>query len=287
MNDRRIALRAMLCLSGRFPAPESIASEKSANMGGATMMRLRAMLLLPLGLFVLFWIVYLVAVGDIGPVSLFSLLALLLVGLTLTNTELLVLRPLRGLIRAAQDLAQNRYSGPPAKASPAPMRELAAGLDRLRDRMHVYEAKLAQERTRRQALEQSVRELEDRYALTVERANDGIWEWNLQSGAVDFSLRWKALLGRTNAHMGHIEDWRKLLHHEDDAAVMLSLENHLNGLTQHFDKEYRLCHHDGHYRWIHSRGTAIRHAGGKPYRMVVMDNDIHERKQIEEALINY
>jgi PAS domain-containing protein len=176
------------------------------------MMRLRAMLLLPLGLFVLFWIVYLVAVGDIGPVSLFSLLALLLVGLTLTNTELLVLRPLRGLIRAAQDLAQNRYSGPPAKASPAPMRELAAGLDRLRDRMHVYEAKLAQERTRRQALEQSVRELEDRYALTVERANDGIWEWNLQSGAVDFSLRWKALLGRTNAHMGHIEDWRKLLH---------------------------------------------------------------------------
>jgi hypothetical protein len=36
---------------------------------------------------------------------------------------------------------------------------------------------------------------------------------------------------------------------------------------------------------VHSRGTAIRHATGKPYRLVVMDNDIHERKEIEDTLI--
>ena len=76
-----------------------------------------------------------------------------------------------------------------------------------------------------------------------------------------------------------------MLHPEDRAPVMVALEKHLSGQTQHFDKEYRLRHGDGHFRWIHSRGTAIRHAGGKPYRMVVMDNDIHERKTIEETLI--
>jgi len=130
-----------------------------------------------------------------------------------------------------------------------------------------------------------VRELEDRYALTVERANDGIWEWNVESGGVEFSLRWKGLLGLSDARIGQIEDWKNLIHPEERAGVMLCLENHMSGLTQHFDKEYRLRHGDGHYRWVHSRGTAIRHAAGKPYRVVVMDNDIHERKQIEETLI--
>ena len=251
------------------------------------MMRLRTMLLFPLGAFVLFWAVYTVAVGETGqlaPTALLALLAVLL-GVTATNTEVFVLRPLRGVLRAAQDLTQNRFSGGPVNAPPGALRELATGINRLGHRMREYEAKLAEEKTRRQMLEQSVRELEDRYALTVERANDGIWEWNVDSGAVEFSLRWKGLLGLTDARIEQIEDWKNLLHPEERAAVMLCLENHMNGLTQHFDTEYRLRHGDGRYRWVHSRGTAIRHAAGKPYRVVVMDNDIHERKQVEETLI--
>jgi PAS domain S-box-containing protein len=158
-------------------------------------------------------------------------------------------------------------------------------MNRLRERMQEYETQLAQGKTRQLALEQSVRELEDRYALTVERANDGIWEWNVETGAVEFSIRWRGLLGQMDAHLGRIEEWQELLHPEERSVVMLCLENHLKGLTEHFDKEYRLRHGDGVYRWVHSRGTAIRHASGKPYRLVVMDNDVHERKEIEETLI--
>jgi PAS domain-containing protein len=119
-----------------------------------------------------------------------------LLGVTATNVEVFVLRPLRALLRAAQELTQNRFSGAPVSAPAGALRELAAGMNRLRDRMQDYETRLAQEKTRHQALEQSVRELEDRYALTVERANDGIWEWNVESGAVEFSLRWRGLLGQ-------------------------------------------------------------------------------------------
>ena len=251
------------------------------------MIGLRARLLFPLGVFVLLWGAYTIAVGEGGgvtPAVLLGLLALLL-GVMATNTEFFVMRPLRRLLQAAQDLTQDRFSGAPIEAPPGAMRDLATGLNRLRERMQTYEARLADEKTRRQALEQSVRELEDRYALTVERANDGIWEWNLESGEVDYSLRWKGLLGLSDARIGRIEDWQGMLHPDERADVVSSLENHLAGLTQHFDKEYRLRHGDGHFRWIHSRGTAIRHAAGKPYRMVVMDNDIHERKTIEETLI--
>ncbi|MEO8674814.1 MAG: PAS domain-containing protein [Casimicrobiaceae bacterium] len=251
------------------------------------MIGLRARLLFPLGVFVLLWGAYTLAAGEGGrvtPAVLLGLLALLL-GVMATNTEFFVMRPLRRLLQAAQDLTQDRYSGAPINAPPGALRELATGINRLRDRMQSYETRLADEKTRRQVLEQSVRELEDRYALTVERANDGIWEWNLENGEVDYSLRWKGLLGLSDARIGRIEDWQGMLHPEERADVILSLDNHLAGLTQHFDKEYRLRHGDGHFRWIHSRGTAIRHAAGKPYRMVVMDNDIHERKTIEETLI--
>jgi PAS domain S-box-containing protein len=165
------------------------------------------------------------------------------------------------------------------------MRELAADLNRLRDRMQEYETKLTEEHSRRQTLERSVRELEDRYALTVERANDGIWEWNVKSGAVDFSLRWKAMLGLAEAPILCVDDWRALLHPDERAAVLQSLENYLNGVTPRFDEQYRLRQGDGQYRWVHSRGTAIRHATGTAYRVIVMDNDIHARKEIENTLI--
>jgi PAS domain S-box-containing protein len=251
------------------------------------MIGLRVLLLLPLGAFVLFWGAYAMSIGEGGQLApavvLGGLAALLAV--TATNMELFILRPLRTLLQAAQELTHNRLSGPPVSAPPGALRELATGINRLRDRMQDYETRLAEEKTRHHALEQSVRELEDRYALTVERANDGIWEWNLESSAVEFSLRWRGLLGQMDARLGRIEDWQDLLHPEEHSVVMLCLENHLKGLTQHFDKEYRLRHGDGRYRWVHSRGTAIRHATGKPYRLVVMDNDIHERKQIEETLI--
>src|SRR5262249_8662934 len=150
------------------------------RMEVATMMGLRTRLLFPLAAFVLFWAAYTIAVGETGqlaPAVLLGLLTLLL-GVTATNTEIFVLRPLRGLLRAAQDLTQNRFWRGPDKAPRGGWGELARGINGRGDRMREYETKLAEKKTRRQALEQSVRELEDRYALTVERANDGIWEWN-------------------------------------------------------------------------------------------------------------
>jgi len=251
------------------------------------MFGLRAKLLFPFGVLVLAWGVYTIAIAPAGSVApgVVLIFLVVLLGVMATNVELVVLRPLQSLLTAAQELAQSRFAGPTVNTQPLTFRKLAAGLNRLRDRMQEYEATLAEEQARRQALEKSVRELEDRYSLTVERANDGIWEWNLKTDTVDFSVRWKALVGHLHAPLGHIEEWRNLLHPEDRASVVLRLEDHIQGRTPHFDEEYRLRHRDGYYRWVHSRGTALRHANGNAYRLIVMDNDIHARKQIEQTLI--
>lgn len=251
------------------------------------MLGLRTTLLLPLTMFVLLWGVYTVTVGETGRVAPGIVLGLLVVllGVTAANAEVFLLRPLRKLKQAALDVARNRLSDPPVQARSGELRELADGIDQLRRCMQDYETKLAQEASRRLALEQSVRELEDRYVLTVERANDGIWEWDLKTGEVEFSPRWKGMSGQLHSRLARIEDWRSLLHPDDRETVMLRLDNHVKGLTLHFDCEYRLRHGDGRYRWVCSRGTAIRHAAGNPYRVVVMDNDIEARKRLEETLI--
>ena len=251
------------------------------------MFGLRARLLFPLGVLILAWGLYTIIMRQPMPIAPGILLIVLVVllGVMATNVELVVLRPLRRLLDAAQGLAQAPTASVPVESSSPAFRELAVGLNRLRDRMQKYEATLVEEQARRKALEQSVRELEDRYSLTVERANDGIWEWNIKANTVEFSVRWKALVGQVHAPLKQIEDWQGLLHPEERASVLLRLDDHLHGRTPHFDEEYRLRGADGYYRWVHSRGTAIHHANGNAYRLIVMDNDIHGRKQLEQTLI--
>lgn len=248
---------------------------------------LRAKLLFPLGVLIGLCGIYVIAAGADASLHANALLVLLLVlfAVVATDVEIVVVRPLQRLLAAVQDFIPGVPKESGAAGRSLGIRDVQAGLNRLRERMQHYERRLADEQRRRQALEHSVRELEDRYSLTVERANDGIWEWNLKDGNVEFSPRWKALLGHSGAAPSGIEDWRNLLHPEERASVMLRVTEHIDGRTPHFDEEYRVRHADGSYRWVHSRGTAIRHANGNPYRLIVMDNDIHARKQIERALI--
>ena len=248
---------------------------------------LRTRLLLPVGACVLLLGVYTLASGVTSPLApgwMLGLLVLLLAAMA-ASVELSVLRPLRRLLRSTRDLTQGRPPGAPFEALSGPMPELAAELSRLRERMHGYETALADEHGRRQELENSVRELEDRYALTVDRANDGIWEWNIKSDSADFSLRWNAMLGLSATPVSCIDDWRARLHPDERATVLQRLANYLDGIAPRFDEQYRLRDGEGHYRWFHSRGAAVRHANGRPVRVIFMDNDIHARKEIEALLI--
>jgi PAS domain S-box-containing protein len=145
---------------------------------------------------------------------------------------------------------------------------------------------LARESVRREQAEARWRESEQRYALAVRGANDGMWEWDLATGSAHFSPRWKSILGYPEAGLGdRLEEWIERIHPADRERVQHELDLHVQGRSERFENEHRLRHRDGSWRWVLARASAVRHASGKASRLVGLMTDISSRKRVQEALL--
>ena len=138
----------------------------------------------------------------------------------------------------------------------------------------------------RQILE-ALRESEERFSLAVNGANDGIWDWNLRTGKVYYSSRWKGLLGFSDSEIGDSRDeWIGRVHPEEVKRVKEELDAHLAGQTTQFASEHRIWTRFGNYRWYLVRGLAVREEGQRAHRMAGSLTDINPRKIIEERLVH-
>jgi PAS domain S-box-containing protein len=137
-------------------------------------------------------------------------------------------------------------------------------------------------------MQESQRQLhisEERFALAMDAANEGIWDWHLLTNSVYFSPRWKQMLGYADHELANIvTEWEQRVHPDDRERAKAAIAEHLSGNTCCYELEHRLLHKDGSYRWVLSRGIAVRNADGKPYRIAGSHSDITERKRAEEEL---
>ncbi|HEY0606141.1 MAG TPA: PAS domain S-box protein [Herpetosiphonaceae bacterium] len=137
-------------------------------------------------------------------------------------------------------------------------------------------------------LQTSRRELrlsEERFALAMQATNDGIWDWHFDNNAIYFSPRWKQMLGYEDHELPNLfPEWETRVHPDDLVRARTAIDEHLTGRTCCFELEHRLLHKSGSYRWVLSRGIAVRDESGKPYRLVGSHADITERKQTEARL---
>ncbi|HSE40971.1 MAG TPA: EAL domain-containing protein [Acidobacteriota bacterium] len=141
--------------------------------------------------------------------------------------------------------------------------------------------------TVRREAEEALRESEERYALAARGANDGLWDWNLKTNEVYYSPRWKEMLGWDEGSITQSPDeWFRRVNPDDVDRVKSGLATHLEGLTPHFENEHRMLHRDGTYRWMLTRGVAVRDANNKASRLAGSQTDITERKLAEEQLLH-
>jgi PAS domain S-box-containing protein len=138
--------------------------------------------------------------------------------------------------------------------------------------------------TGRKEMEKALRESEERFNFAVNGANDGIWDWNIESGGIYCSPRLRELLGYEEGEMGNtIRSFDKLLHPEDHDRAMEEVQAHLKNRVP-FDTEYRLRTKSGDYKWFSARGRAVWNDRGVAVRMAGSISDINSRKESETTL---
>ena len=202
------------------------------------------------------------------------------------SLEWFVRRPLQDIARRHLDRSARDPDTGKRPARQDEIAQIARTIEELRETARLSQIEAAEQLGRRKHAEESLKETEERYALAVRGANDGLWEWNLASGVMYFSPRWKSMLGFAEAELqDSVETWNSRIHPDDVDKVNTIMQAHIEGSVPRFESEHRLMHRDGTHRWILSRACAIRHATGKPYRMVGLDTDITSFKRIEEILI--
>jgi len=145
--------------------------------------------------------------------------------------------------------------------------------------------KLQQEIAERVRIEAELRVSTERLDLALKGTTDGIWDWDLIAGRVYFSPRWKEMLGYADNEIGDTyKEWETRVHPQDRDRAFATLDEYLTGKRAAFVLEHRLRHKDGSYRWILSRGVAVRDDTGKPVRMAGSHVDLTERRLAEQAL---
>lgn len=149
--------------------------------------------------------------------------------------------------------------------------------------LDVTERVLAEQRLQETLV--SLQRSQERLALAQQGTTDGIWDWNVLTGEVYFSPRWKNMLGYAEDELeNQFDTWQQLIHPDDRKRTLAVLQDHLDGVQESYQVEHRLRHKDGAYRWILSRGAAVRDENGRPVRMAGSHADITQRREAEEEL---
>ena len=145
---------------------------------------------------------------------------------------------------------------------------------------------VARARVRAEDAATALAEAKQRLSYALDGARDGVWDWNIATGEVAYSRRWKEMLGYDDKDLeGSITVWKYLLHPNDKEMADQEFARHLRGETPHYEATFRMRCKDGGYKWVLSRGRVVeRAANGDALRAVGTHADLTQRIEIERSL---
>ncbi len=138
---------------------------------------------------------------------------------------------------------------------------------------------------RRFAAEKRLEQIKERFDLAIYGVNDGLWDWNIETGGLYVSPTWWGILGYEESEtVTPIETWFDLTHPDDLEAVRQGYIEHVEQHTPFYVFPHRLLKADGTYLWVEGKGRVIRDVSGKPVRAVGTISNREQQKKQEEML---
>lgn len=139
---------------------------------------------------------------------------------------------------------------------------------------------------KRKRIEEDLRRSEERWKFALEGGGDGVWDWDISTNKIEFSLRYAQILGLSEGDVVHdYDEWCKRVHPDDFEKGTQNRRQHIQRGIDASSVELRVRHGAGHWVWILSRGLVVkRDAQGQPLRLVGAISDITVRKREEEHL---
>jgi diguanylate cyclase (GGDEF)-like protein/PAS domain S-box-containing protein len=134
------------------------------------------------------------------------------------------------------------------------------------------------EEVRQQGLQ--FKSIAEQLEVVSRTSNDGIWDWDLTTGAVNWNQRFFNLLELSTPSL-----FEGIVHTDDYAIYSKALLAHLQQKAL-FEIELRLRKQDGAYVWVIASGEALYDAAGNPVRMIGSVRDISDRKHAEMLMYN-
>lgn len=144
-----------------------------------------------------------------------------------------------------------------------------------------------QDITDRMNTELKLHETEERFTFAVEGAGDGVWDWDMQTNAMQFSKVYMEMLGyKENELPHHLDTWSNSVHPDDLAMAQQRMKDYLNFKIEAYAIELRLRCKDDSYKWILCRGTVVEHdKDNNPIRMIGIHSDITQRYELQDKLV--
>ena len=138
------------------------------------------------------------------------------------------------------------------------------------------------------ALKESERDLarsEERLALVFEATDDALWDFDLTTNEAWCAPRFWAMFGYPSREpRATREEWLSLIHPDDLALHLQSMEEIVLGGARTYELELRMRHRMGHDVLVQIRGLILRGVDGTPTRIIGAAADITARRAIDNRL---
>ncbi|WP_404463790.1 diguanylate cyclase [Vreelandella aquamarina] len=121
------------------------------------------------------------------------------------------------------------------------------------------------------------------FAMMIESADVGVWDWEISNDHNVFNQRWCELLGLdTDEVESRSGFWKSLIHSDDFTQVNNAIRRHLAQDEAVLNVEYRMRHAQGHWVWVNTYGRVVANdRSGRPLRLTCVMRDISEKKSAE------